>query len=213
MQALQTAPSSRVRGHGLPVVTRLPGLAGDEWPDDVLLRFICGVLFRSQDKLRAKIAPRIKDPRLKVELQEALLIALYVSGVARNDELGKDGKLRFKSMPGLAAESVRELREVLDAVCNVMNSLRREISAVFIQRDDVDRIEALSWAQALAVGEGVLSRAGYETDYDKAADGQLTPLELQALVATSMAADEGMAEECECRCHRKRVSKLAGRRS
>jgi hypothetical protein len=153
----------------LPIVLDLPGLAGAEWKDADLLKYVCEVIDDSE-QLLPRITADLKSEYRLVRFHELrwIVIALRAQQTAEEVEF---------PCAGIASLRRLGMADVLYHICDALHEARASIQK---HTRRLDRPARLKWAEALMIAEAVVAREGVATELDNLKHGERSRLHQRA---------------------------------
>jgi len=156
----------------LPIVLDLPGLAGAEWKDADLLKYVCAVI-EDHEHLLPRITDAIKDEYWRVRFHELRWIAKAVHAHQNSEDL----EFACKAVAGIASLRRLDVPNLLAHICDALHEAR---AAILARTARLDCLAKLQWAEALMIAEAVVSREGMATGLDGLKHGERSRLHKRA---------------------------------
>ena len=203
--APETEPRAReVRGRSvqpqpprrLEVMLFLPGLAGQECSDELLLDYICRVFRDHEIDIVGLMLPKVLDDHRVVDLLQAIEFAKTVA--ACNDAEGVLPGIDYvcPNLAGLARAIPVSIGSLLFDMCSITYNLEEMICQTMVQERNLSYKGRIEWAEVLVIAEAVIHRGGCHTELDEletSGSTESSALQKQALAITARGLRERVA--------------------
>ena len=145
------------KARAMPIELLSPLIAGGEWKEEALLRFVCEVVDDLANVIHDAIAPTIQCPWEKAEFISALLMAQQAHSLHRQP--GTSPHFLRPSLPGLSGHRQCSDWKLLDLLCAMVFTHEEKLFSLL---DQLQVRHALGLAELMAVAEQWVYREGVE---------------------------------------------------